>query len=540
MGPGRFMPIVATVALGAMSIALVPGIATRATRLLEMLGSLPNEAPWRARALWSAVGAGVVLLLPDRTHFTGDFMLREWAVRSGGAPSQLFPQAFPADVWFHYWLPRWLTAAHICQTDTYARILGAIEAATLGAVGVELSRALRLNGPASCVATAGLLFGAQLTTMTGYAKAVSELALFAAVMAVFGLAAVGQGRGLAWVGLAFAASLLFHRAAVLLLPTYIGFIALADHPSGRERAVAIISPVIAVAIMGATIFRTAVRFDWQAGYFGIPQLRDLALNSLDIFNILLLAPVLVLALTTLSRPMLPARVWILLALPFTALALAIRHSSQGLFRDWDLFAAPAVLLSVAASAQVGGALSRIARPQQWVAASVLVSIIAPALIDLFVQSNLEAGMKRGEAFATEAPRRSPDVRGNVWRFLCGRNVQLERYAEAVRTGREAAALTPNREVLLLLAGSERNDEEHAAAFLTYKRLLGVDENNAEAWYCVALYSAHAGDFSEADHALERLRHLQVPQEIIAYASARIEDERAHRSGSLTSAVPFQF
>jgi len=539
LNQGRFIPWLATMDLAAMGIALVPVIASRLVRPIEWLGDLSLRDPWRARAVWAVLGAGLVLALPDRTHFTGDFVLREFAIRTGGSPSELFPQALPADVWLHYSLPRWLATARVCSAAMAARVLGGMEAAMLAIVGVELSRILRLTGVASCVAAAALLFGPQLAMMTGYAKALSELAVCAAVMGVLAIRVVSEGRGVFPLSVALGVALLLHRSAVLFLPAYFAFLIMTRGLLGkspRTLLAAAVAPAIALCVAGPRIVRTLSSFDLHAGHFGVSGLNELALNGLDLINMLLMMPVLILGLAGTRIRGLRIPVWTWMTIPLLP-AIGIGHFAQGLFRDWDLFIPSLVLLSVLAAAQVSSIVMKLERPQRWIGPCILMSLACPPVIALAEQADLQAGMKRAEAFATESPTRSPDVRGKVWTFLSDRWVQLENYREAVRTARAAAELTPTRSVLLLLAGSERNVGDHSAALATYRRLLRVDPRNDEGWYCVALYSADAGDFDQADDALRKLSALPISRDIVAYAASRIERARARHISSRTDRFP---
>ena len=521
LNSGRFVPVAGGLALLVMGVALAPALASRAVSPLEWLGDLPSRSPWQARAIWFVAGAGLVLALPDRTHFVGDFMLRVYAIQGGGPPSDLFPQAFPADVWLHYSMPRWCEVMKLCPAEINARALGGIEAGLLGVLGVELSRALRLSGVASCVATAALLLGAPLGTMTGYPKAFSELVVCAAAMGVVAIRAGREGRGIGWVGLWMGLALLLHRSSLLLLPALVVCLFNARNCSKRDLAIAVAAPLLVLVVMAPRIAGATLRFDLQPAW---PSMHDLALHGLDVVNLVLLSPLLILALASGWAKRQAGLTLVVLASAF-AFPLLLHHPRQGIFRDWDLFAAPMVLLSVAAAAHVATALSRLTRRQLWIGPAMVASIALPVAIGMAGQSNLEAGLKRAEAFAVERPARAPDERGMLWTFLCERWAQLGNHGEAARTGQHAAELAPTRNLLLLLASTERTLGDQATALQTYRRLLKLEGTNAEAWYCVAVYSARSGDFVEADHALDQLARLDVPPVFMAYARSQVERER---------------
>src|SRR5439155_21548566 len=116
---------------------LVPPLARGAMAELE-------RAP-RAGLLAYLLAAGLGALawtLPDRLHFVGDFLLREGTAARALSPTGLFPQALPLDVFFHYDLPRGAAEAWWISTGTCARVLGAMCAASVGALAVALARAL--------------------------------------------------------------------------------------------------------------------------------------------------------------------------------------------------------------------------------------------------------------------------------------------------------------------------------------------------------------------------------------------------------------
>src|SRR5437879_3271137 len=78
------------------------------------------------------------------------------------------PQARPLDVWRPHTLPLRLAAATHATANDVARAIGMAEAAVLGVLAAELPRRLSLRGSASCLASAAVLFGAYLGTLTGY------------------------------------------------------------------------------------------------------------------------------------------------------------------------------------------------------------------------------------------------------------------------------------------------------------------------------------------------------------------------------------
>ena len=541
LNPPRFVsPLVAVTGLGVMGLVLLPAIGRRLVPTFHWLGELASRAPWVARGAWVAVAVSTVAVLPDRTHFTGDFMLREQAVLRRLDPADVFPQVFPLEAWLHHTLPLGWVTAGVATANGAARTIGMFDAALLALLAVELSRMLRLRGVASCVSTAALLFGGGLANLTGLAMAFSELTVLGAAVALFGLRIELLGSGIGLGGVALACALLLHRSAILLAPVLIVPLVLAVRarrgPRRAEMVLGIGAPLAALAWIAGPLARTALGFDRSAGYFGVPaRLAEFGLNVVDAVNLLLLiAPALVLALAWRGRaaPIASnaraASVWVAFALPFGLLSVLVRHSGQGLFRDWDIFAPLAAPLCVLAAARVGQQLERLGRRGQWVGVAALAAVVVPTLLWLGSQADLHAGMRRARAFVLESPRRPDDVRGRTWAFLTGRYVELDDYPQAVSAGRVAVKLMPTRNVLLCLAGSELNVGQKAAALADFRRMIALDPSDPVAWYNVALLAATVGDFPLADEALRELGATSAGAEVLSLATARVARERQRR------------
>src|SRR5262252_4377674 len=86
-----------------------------------------------------AAGA-LVLALPDRVQFVGDFLLRQGTAEEALPPSALFPQALPLDVFLHVVLPTWAHGALGIPSTVVSRILDALEAGALVTFGFAFAR----------------------------------------------------------------------------------------------------------------------------------------------------------------------------------------------------------------------------------------------------------------------------------------------------------------------------------------------------------------------------------------------------------------
>ena len=89
----RFVhPAAAAVGLLAVAVVMLPAIGQRCVPSIAKLGDMAMGSPWIARGVWAAIAVGTVCASPDRTHFTGDFYLRELAVRIPLNPAAMFPR----------------------------------------------------------------------------------------------------------------------------------------------------------------------------------------------------------------------------------------------------------------------------------------------------------------------------------------------------------------------------------------------------------------------------------------------------------------
>src|SRR5512137_1167000 len=90
------------------ALALVPPLARRAEPPFARAGNAIGRGSVLALAAAFAIAVLLVLFLPDRVRFVGDFLLRQGTIEENGPPAKLFPQALPLDVILHVDLPTWL------------------------------------------------------------------------------------------------------------------------------------------------------------------------------------------------------------------------------------------------------------------------------------------------------------------------------------------------------------------------------------------------------------------------------------------------
>jgi hypothetical protein len=185
--------------------------------LTRVAGGLARPG-WIGPAIAATGAALLVGLLPDRTRFVGDFLVRQGTVEYAVAPARVWPQALPLDAWLHYRLPLWLTAHHWTDANGAARALGMLEVAALATLAIRFARRLELRRDAAFAAGCVVFFGGALGLFTGYGKAFVELAVLTAWIGVAGLSLVRVGRGRVELAIAFTIALLLHRSALGFLP----------------------------------------------------------------------------------------------------------------------------------------------------------------------------------------------------------------------------------------------------------------------------------------------------------------------------------
>ncbi len=439
------------------------------------------------------------------------------------------PQAFPLTLWLHFTLPHQLSAAMGMSAVSVAKVEATLEAAAFGLLGVELSRTLGLSGAAAVVSVAGVIFGGSLAMFSGLEKSFGELAVLGTLLGICSLTAARHQRGALIGGLAFALALLIHRSALLFAPIYAWICLRCWQPATDRKWEVLVgaAAVLAALVISRADYARALQFDRGFGYFGWPASGlDVGLDSVDVANVLLLlCPLIPLVWVVRSQARIPILLLLSTILPGLVLLCGTKHSYHGLFRDWDIFTGALSPLFVLVAGSIGLGLQSHGRAAGRVAPAILAAAIVPTLFWLWAQADADRGFRQVHAFVTEGPLRSADVRGRSWQFLCSRYVDLKRFPEAVTAGRKAAELAPTHDLLLVLAGSERNAGDPRAALGTYRRVAALVPEDLVAWYNITTLSAELGDATAADDALARLGALGAPRDVVAYARALVQRRR---------------
>ncbi len=535
----RFLPGAAWLLPAIGLLALIPSLARRAVPLARALGDLILRKPVTATIVLGGALAALVLAFPDRARFVGDFLMRQGTVEEAIRPNLLFPQALPLDTWLHYRLPLLLSDAHLLTPAAYGRALGALEAFALGALAVALARALALAGPAACAAACAVAFTGALGLMTGYSKAFSELALVTLALAAFGTRVAREGRGAFGLMLACALGLALHRSALALLPAALVALALAARDPGLRPRLGARSALagygvlaVALALFLPSIIRTATGFDVTQHFasedvqragglipaaFGGRRLLDL----LNVFVFLTpLAPFVLAAPGSALRRQPATLVLGALFLSWFGVAFLV-FPAQGVFRDWDVFAAAGV-----ATAALGGWVLAHAiaerRERAVLAVGVSAACIALAIVGLWLPRDRDRGWRRVEAFVAGPPLRSAVERAKTWDFLGASWYQAGRYADAARAFGHAAETSRSQRIYLQWATATRDAGDAVGYQRVLKDMVAFSPETGLAWQMLGSVSWQLGDYPEAARAAKNLARLAPGDADVAARAAYVE------------------
>jgi hypothetical protein len=524
----RFLEPVLGWSLWALSaVALVPPLARRIEPAWDAAGDAITRRPALTTFVAVLLAAGLVWACPDRVRYVGDFLLRQGTVEVAEKPAELFPQALPLDVLLHYRLPLFVTETALTDANGAARLLGVIEAAGLAALALSFVRALGLAGGAALAAAVTVFFGGYLGMFTGFSKAFAELCVLVAIIAVAGLRMIRQGRGNGWLGVALAVGVALHRSALGFLPAVV-FAWVAwwrIHGGGgawRRPAVlvALLVPFVGLAVMVPRIVAVVQRFDTM--HFAPPSVKQqggvlaAALSGprpTDLLNLaVMLSPLAVLIPVLL--------VWrlrrlegegareivllALLALPFLGV-LPFLHPAQGLFRDWDDFAATGVTISLLAAWTLGQTLR--AAPRRGLAVAATLAVAIPSIQWIDHHTDVDRGFARVRAFMLEPPPRPAEDRGTTWDFLGIRNFNLERWDDAATAFGHAAATSPSPRILQEWAMAETMRKRYDVAQRLYHAMLAKAPEDLLGWLGLATVSLNLHDLAEARRAADSLLAL---------------------------------
>lgn len=519
----RFLPIwVAAPLLAVLVLSLLPPLARRAAPWLEAWGDAIAARPAFPAAMVAALAAGIALLLPDRVHYVGDFLLRDGAVSENIDPSRVFPQALWLDTWLHYTLPIELRRAGFAP-DLYPRLTGAIELAALGALAVFFTRMLRLAGGVAVAAIAVILGGGYAGMFTGYGKAIVEVCLLTGAVGVFGLQLARTGRAGLWFGISLALAIALHRSALALVPGAVLAVFFASRvPESRRNLLSASSllglglPLGTFALVAPKIWRVVTTIDTkvhlrpaEAAGQSVLASAFTPLRTMDFANLAVMLSPLALAipfvLLALGRGLARGRELLLLvafALPFV-LFVPFIHPYQGIYRDWDNFTPAGVAVSLVAAWVVGEVL-RVSGRRGTLAVMTVGAVIAPLFLWLGHHAMANHGIRRMEAFTQGPPERTENELAATWDYLGSKTFRMQRFEESARYFKTLSERVPNTRFILQWALAEEAAGKLSAAQEAYRRMIDKVPQDPVAWRGYAVVSMKMGDRTAARHGAQML------------------------------------
>ena len=488
------------------ALSLVPFLAGSLTPYFDRLAQAVESGGLRLLPILMAAGV-LVFLFPDRIRFVGDFLMRQGTAEVNVAPSRLFPQALPLDVFIHHLVPSWVHENLDLRPNLTNRFLGAVNAVILAWLAFVFAARLGVRGAALLATAAMVWFGGWLGLFTGFAKAFAELTWVFLAIAILGLDVLRGRRPFFLLALLVCLSLWIHRSALGFLPAFflLGTMVswkkksepIPDTRRERRKKAATngsreghsLWGVLAggVAVLGtlALIFPRlqasyqaldATHFSTQKGIVGVFATVFSPLRLLDDLNMILLlvplAPLAVLAFWHRRLQVVTSRernYLLALCLPYFGLLLALTPA-QGLYRDYDTFAVSGMAIAILVAVGVAETLRRSSQTN-WLASSVMLGAMIPAFLWMLLASDLDRGLKRVEAWVNGPPLRSEAVQAKTWDYLGVANYRAGRYQESVRCFERAVELGPSPRVVLQWATAAELARDRESARRAFELLL---------------------------------------------------------------------
>ena len=516
----RFLsPAAAWPLWGLATLALIPALSRRVLPGMSRLGERIGGAGVFGTLAAMVLAVALVGLLPDRAQYVGDFLLRQDTLEAPADAAAWYPQALPLDLFLHDTAARAAMETLGLDPNGEGRLLGAIEAALLAALALAFARTLGHRGAVALAVSSVVFFGGQLTLFTGYNKAFSDLVLLVAAVGVCGLAVVRHGRGLLAMGVALAVSFTLHRAAYGLLPFAATVWLLWLRAPGREPGlrrpgvwVAAAVPLVTLAVMAPRVIAIVTGFDprhfapeevTRAG--GVLAGAFAGTRGLDFANLLVMLSPLGIALPpaalALGGTRLRSREALALGtlvIPLVGAAVFI-HPGQGLARDWDVYAAFGIAVSLALAWVVGETL-RGAPRWEWLALATVLGVAVPTLQWLLHEADSGRGQERIQAIVNEPPSRTRAEQYSNWQYLGHRFYREERWDLSADAFSRAAEVVPSPHILRQWAAAESQAGHYDRAREVFRRLIAGNPNDGTAWLGLAVASYRLGDAAETRRA----------------------------------------
>jgi tetratricopeptide (TPR) repeat protein len=203
------------------------------------------------------------------------------------------------------------------------------------------------------------------------------------------------------------------------------------------------------------------------------------------------------------------------------------HPAQGVFRDWDVFAATGVALSLIAAWLVG----EVVRSQRHAAlgVAVMVGVALPSIQWLAHLSDFDRGAERVRAFVTETPQRTGDERATTWEFLGNRSFARKRWEDASLAYRNAAEQAPNPRLFAQWGMAEAMQGHYREAQGLYARAVERNPDFTLAWLGLATSSTWLDDTTTCARATRAIQQLNPEHEQLPALYAYLESMRHPQS-----------
>lgn len=485
--------------------------------LVAAVGRVP-AAPALVRRHWplllALAGTSLLLVLPDRSRFVGDFVLRHGILDEGPGFLRIFPQAMPLDAIVNHTLPARLGAWLHVSPALVLRVLALAEGGVLVALATRFARLVTTREATAAAVAVVLCSGGYAALYSGYSKPTPQLVLCALGTLTYGLELVTRGRGAAGLALSVALGLALHRGALpLLLPALVAAVWAWRTPGLSRRALAPLLLPLAVFVAALPRLTQVIgRFDAGVNFTppevaaqgGVLAAAFSPLRLLDAGNALLLhAPLLPFAVWAwrgLARERRPA--WLLVCFAAFVPVLLFVYLPLGPFRDWDALAPCGVMFAASAAAGVAVLLERSARPREH-ALAVAVSAAVPLVLWMASLASLDRAFERATALAAGPPLRSATHRSSVYDWLGVRALNEERFALAAQAYREQCALAPSPHALKLWGTAALLAGDAASASRGFAQLTERVPADPVGWYGLWMSAAAAGDTLTASRAAAR-------------------------------------
>jgi len=187
------------------------------------------------------------------------------------------------------------------------------------------------------------------------------------------------------------------------------------------------------------------------------------------------------------------------------LALVLIHPRQGLFRDWDVFAAAGAALTLA-TAWLAAETLRAPR-RGLLAVALAAAAVAPTVAWLAMWNQPALASARIESWLAGPPSPEPVGAASAWSFLAQNRARTGHWDEAGEAYAHATALAPNPRTFVEWGMSEAMRGDHQRATELYSRAAALDSNLTNAWLGLAASASwldHADDVRRAAREIERL------------------------------------